>query len=208
MLGTPGRAALALGFSPWSNPAVAGGRHVLWHNGLGGSVGLAHTASHFSISVFACSLVFSRSLAIALSFSLALSLSSFAPLPPPLPPLSRSRTTPSLFTYLRAPSRPKPALARPPAIPRSLGRCSRTRMSRVCWAVTTALSRYRTMCWSSSRWWRLGSPQKAQLRLPPCLDSLPSSLFRRPQGSASGRQEHRANDCEDSMTPQRYFTRT
>ena len=101
VLGTPGGAALALGFSPWSNPAVAGGRHVLWHNGLGGSVGLAHTASHYSISVCA----FSRSLPLF-------------PLPPhpllfPLPP---SRTTQSHFFGLRTLSRPTPP-ARPLALP-------------------------------------------------------------------------------------------
>jgi hypothetical protein len=123
VLGTPGRAALALGFSPWSNPAVAGGRHVLWHNGLGGSVGLAHTASHFSISVFACSLVFSRSLAIALSFSLALSLSSFSPLPPPPPPpLQVSHHSITFYLLARAlPPQTRPcAPARHSPLPRQV----------------------------------------------------------------------------------------
>lgn len=33
------------GFSPWVNPSM------LWHNGLGGSVGLANTKFHYTISI-------------------------------------------------------------------------------------------------------------------------------------------------------------
>jgi CubicO group peptidase (beta-lactamase class C family) len=51
VLGSPPDAALALGFSPWCNPAISGGHDVLWHNGLGGCVGLGHTGKHYAVAV-------------------------------------------------------------------------------------------------------------------------------------------------------------